>query len=140
MAEDAGLLMVLAGDEKSGDPVNAAGGMVLRALGQGLDVLVCDLAGCGEVYQQLLGIKDLPGKLTVCPCPADPASMLEELMGESGHDMVVLQSVDRVFAEGLEMKLAQALEQRPPGLHVVLSGDMGMADKADLVTHFTRRK
>ncbi|HUW65850.1 MAG TPA: hypothetical protein VMW83_14390 [Spirochaetia bacterium] len=142
MAEGRGLVLVLAGD---GRPW-VTGGVVLRALGQGLDVLVCPLDGDGQVYRQLVRTTGLPGRLAVCPCPGDPERWLTTMAGEIAagrHDMIVLPAVERILAEGLERELVSLLDARPPGLHLVLAGqgDLGgLADAADMVTCFERRK
>jgi ATP:corrinoid adenosyltransferase len=126
-------------------PDLVAGGVVLRALGQGLSVLVCPLDDDGAVFRQLQRI-NLPGRLSVWPCPGVLRRWLTRLSGATTAgewDMIVLQPVERLLAEDLGGELAALLRARPPGLHVVLAGrgnPGALLDEADLVTCFERRK
>ena len=128
----------------AGDGSMVAGGVVLRALGQGLRVLVCPLDGGGQMYREL-NRTNLPGRLTVWPCPGDLRRWMADLAGQTAGccDMIVLQAVERLLADGLDRELAGLLAARAPGLHVVLvgQGDLGaLTEGADLVTRFERRK
>jgi len=123
-----GLLLLLTGDGAR----RALGGMLLRALGQGMNVLVCVPDGDQAVYRRLAAVGGLPGRLTVGPLPGretDP------------YDVVMVPEAGSLLAAGGGRELDGLL--RAGGRYVVLTGGRELlewTEEADLVTRFERRR
>ncbi|MGQ9558729.1 MAG: cob(I)yrinic acid a,c-diamide adenosyltransferase [Desulfurispora sp.] len=155
-----GLIMVFTGNGKG--KTTAALGMAVRARGQGLRVLVVQFIKGGQSYGELealgaLGIEIRPLGLGFVRHAA-PEQMeqhraaaraaLDEVRREmlSGRwDMLVLDEINYAVHFGLiqEQELLELLAEKPPALHLVLTGRYArpaVVERADLVSEIQEVK
>lgn len=161
-ASNKGYVIVLTGDGKG--KTTSALGMAVRAIGQGLQVIMLQFLKGSWKYGELETAKRLAPDLTlrqlgsgfvqVDPDNPDPndvetareaweVSKAALMSGEYG--MVILDEINGTIAYGLLPvdEVVAALEQRPPKVHVVLTGRSAhprLIEMADLVTEMTEIK
>jgi len=136
MPEGRGLVLVLAGEGAG----RALGGMLLRALGQGMNVLICLPDRPAGTYGYLAAA-GLAGRLAVKVFQG--ASLAVAAGARDRYDVVMVPEVELVLAAGAGPALQALLQTRPKGQHVVLTcrGDpAGLMPDADMVTRFERKK
>ncbi|MHC1724655.1 MAG: cob(I)yrinic acid a,c-diamide adenosyltransferase [Syntrophobacteraceae bacterium] len=153
MSSEKGLLIVFTGNGKG--KTTAALGMAMRAAGHGMQVLILQFIKGTWAYGELqslksideVRIKTLGSGFTWKKENLDEDRRLAEKgweeaqreMSRGYYQMIVLDELNIVLSYGLlslEPVLA-ALEQRPPGVHVVATGRNAPEDLiriADLVT------
>ncbi len=148
-----GLLIVFTGEGKG--KTSAALGMVLRAAGHAMDVAIFQFIKGSWKYGEMEAIKKLPTvKLYqtgggFVSNKEDKSKDIElaqagwkkasKAILEGQYDMVVLDEINYAFHYGLlEPKtVVKVLENRPPFIHVILTGRYApqeIIDVADLVT------
>jgi cob(I)alamin adenosyltransferase len=162
MKEDAGYIIVLTGNGKG--KTTSALGMAMRALGQGLRVAMLQFLKGSWKYGELEAAKRLgpdlilrplgAGFIHVDPSNPDPADVqtahkawevCKEALFSGDYGMVILDEINNAIAYGLLPvdDVIDALERRPKGLHVVLTGrdaDPRLLEMADLVTELNEVK
>lgn len=159
--ERKGLVIIHTGTGKG--KTTAALGLVLRALGQGFKVLILQFmkgqANIGEI--KALNETDLPldikqfGRAVFFKSRAcEPIDMylatrglaaFREAMAGGRYDLIVLDEIIMAVDFGLLplTKVKEAIVQKPPGLHLVLTGRNAPAELievADLVTEMREIK
>ena len=162
MAGRSGYIVVLTGDGKG--KTTSALGMAVRAIGQGLKVVVLQFLKGSWKYGELETAKRLAPDLTIRqfggefiridpdnPDPGDVEAarkaweMSKEVLLSGEYDMVILDEINGTIAYGLLPvdEVVAALNERPPHVHVVLTGRMAhpkIIEMADLVTEMTEIK
>lgn len=155
-----GLVIVLTGDGKG--KTTSALGMALRAAGQGLKVLFLQFVKAGNLYGEHKALEKIRGiqvrSLGLGMLINSPYSLeqhqekakvaLEEARREmlSGNwDMLILDEVLFAIHAGLlsEEDLLGLIRQRPPELHLVLTGrgaTQAVLEIADTVTEMVSQK
>lgn len=159
--ERVGLTIVNTGDGKG--KTTAALGLALRAVGQGFKVSMIQFIKGGWKYGELKAPEFLPGFEIVPmgrgfvgvggakPHPDDielaretfGAGRAKVLSGEC--DMVILDEINCATSLGLidPAEVVKLIEEKPSGLHLVLTGrgvDPAVAQAADLVTEMKEIK
>ena len=139
MAGRSGYIIVLTGDGKG--KTTSALGMAVRAIGQGLKVVMLQFLKGSWKYGELETAKRLAPDLTIRqlggefiridpdnPDPGDVESarkawqVSKEVLSSGAYGMVILDEINGAIAYGLLPvdEVVAALEERPPHLHVVL--------------------
>lgn len=159
MSVEEGLLIVFTGNGKG--KTTAALGMAMRAAGHGMPVMVLQFIKGGWPYGELAAFEKM-GEVTLKPLGTGftwkkesldedrvlAAAGWEEAVSEinRGHyRMIVLDELNVVLSYGL-LPLApvlDALRNRPPGVHVVVTGrgaPQELIEIADLVTEMKQVK
>lgn len=154
-----GLLLVLTGNGKG--KTTAALGMVLRASGHGMRVLILQFIKGSRTYGELAACERLEG-VTIRPLgtgftwtkdtmeedrrlAGSGWADAEEAIRGGEYDMVVLDELNYVLSYGLlpVSQVVEAIEERPAGLHVVVTGRSApkeLLEAADLVTEMREVK
>ncbi len=162
MAGRKGYVVVLTGDGKG--KTTSALGMAVRAIGQGLKVVMLQFLKGSWKYGELETAKRLAPDLTLRQLggefiridPEHPDQhdvetarkawdIARETLLSGEYDMVILDEINGTIAYGLLPvdEVVAALKARPPALHVVLTGrlaDPKIVEMADLVTEMTEIK
>jgi cob(I)alamin adenosyltransferase len=157
-----GYLVVLTGDGKG--KTTSALGMAMRAIGQGLDVIVLQFLKGSWKYGELETAKRLAPSLTIQQLGADfiridpdnpdakdvesarkAWEVSKEALLSGKYGMVILDEINGAIAYGLLPvdEVVSTLRQRPPAVHVVLTGRLAhpkIVELADLVTEMTEVK
>ncbi|MBN1106337.1 MAG: cob(I)yrinic acid a,c-diamide adenosyltransferase [Deltaproteobacteria bacterium] len=156
-----GLILVFTGDGKG--KTTAALGMALRAAGQQLRVLILQfMKGKGKTGEiQALAGNHLSITIRQCgrgvffktsPCDAADISMAQEgletfrrAMESKDYDLIVLDEINVAVHFGLLSidEVIRAIREKPPELHLVLTGRNAhdaVLDIADLVTEMREVK
>ena len=151
--KDKGLVMVYTGDGKG--KTTAAVGQALRALGHGFRVYMIHFMK-GRDYGEFLAAENLP-RLTVDragrdsfvnrenPDPVDVELAREgfaravKAVKSGEYDLVVLDEINVAVDYGLipEAELLKLLEEKPPGVHLILTGrgaSPELIKRADMVS------
>lgn len=160
--DEKGYVIVLTGDGKG--KTTSALGIALRAVGQGLKVIILQFIKGSWTCGELEAIKKLEPDLTIQPLgsgfvhvnPNNPNPNNVKETGEawdicsrailsSGYDMVILDEINNAVSYGLlpVEEVIKTLRRRPIGLHVVLTGRGAhpeIIEMADLVTEFKEVK
>jgi len=154
MAEK-GLIIIHTGDGKG--KTTAALGLAIRAWGEGLHVLILQFIKGGWKYGELKALAALGDRIEVRQCgkgftqrdgedqsehQAAAHKTLQEArqaMQSKQWDMLILDEINYAVKFDLitENEVLQLLEDKPPELHLVLTGRDArprIIDKADLVT------
>jgi len=154
-----GLLVVFCGNGKG--KTTAALGMALRAAGHGLKVLILQFIKGAWSYGELESLKRFE-EVEIKPVGSGFTWKKESLdedarlaragweqaagaIGESRYDMIVLDELSYVLSYGLLPleSVLEVLENRPKGLHVVVTGRGApeeLVSMADLVTEMRQIK
>ncbi|SFN04015.1 cob(I)yrinic acid a,c-diamide adenosyltransferase [Thermodesulforhabdus norvegica] len=148
-----GLIVVFTGEGKG--KTTAALGMALRAAGHNLDVGIFQFIKGSWHYGEMESIKRLPGvemyrlgegftwKKEDTGRDAELAregwKKARKAIMDGRYDMVILDEINYVFHHGFldPVEVCDVLKNRPPQLHVVLTGNHApqeIIDIADLVT------
>jgi len=162
MKEERGYVIVLTGDGKG--KTTSALGMAMRAVGQGLRVIMLQFIKGSWKYGELDAAGRLSPGLVIRPLgvgfvhvdqdnpdPADVETALngwetcKEALFSGNYDMVILDEINNALSYGLlpVEEVVDALLNRPPGLHVVLTGRGAhprIVELADLVTEMKEVK
>lgn len=157
-----GLVIVFTGDGKG--KTTAAMGMALRCAGQGLKCLMIQFIKGGWPYGELEAAKRLAPYFEMIPMgrgfirldrggpdPKDLKAVREawalflEKMATKDCRMVILDEINNVVHMGLlaPEALLSAIEQKPPEMHLVLTGRNAhprIIEVADLVTEMKEIK
>jgi cob(I)alamin adenosyltransferase len=157
-----GLIIVYTGNGKG--KTTAAMGSALRAVGQGLKVLMLQFIKGSWDYGELESIKRLAPDFTIqrlgkgfihLKSQQDDKEVIENISqswkrAEDGvlsdrYDMVILDEVNYVISYGLipVEKVLDLIEKRPKRLHIILTGRDAhhkVIEKADLVTEMKEIK
>ncbi len=157
-----GYIIVLTGDGKG--KTTSALGMAVRAIGQGLKVVMLQFLKGSWKYGELETAKRLAPDLTIRqlgaefiridpenPDPEDVERAHEaweiskEALFSGDYGMVILDEINGTIAYGLLPvdEVVAALRERPEDLHVVLTGRQAhprIIEMADLVTEMTEIK
>jgi len=139
--QERGYVVVLTGDGKG--KTTSALGMAMRAIGQGLKVAVLQFIKGSWRYGELATAERLAPDLTIRPLGEgfvhvdpehpDPKDVLcaerawevcKETLFSGDYGMVILDEINIAISYGLLAAddVVAALRQRPPELHVVLTG------------------
>lgn len=157
-----GLTLVFTGNGKG--KTTAALGMAMRAWGQGMKVLILQFIKGGWKYGELKAAEQLGPSFTMQQMGEGfirdageegleahrvaAQKALEQgrrAIQEGAYDMIVLDEINYAITYGL-VELADVLElirQKPPGLHLVLTGRNAadeVVELADLVTEMREIK
>jgi cob(I)alamin adenosyltransferase len=159
---DNGYIIVLTGNGKG--KTTSALGMAMRAVGQGLKVIMLQFLKGSWKYGELAAAERLAPDLTIRPLgdrfihvdpdnpdPQDVAlaerawAVCKEALFSGEYGMVILDEVNNAIAYGLlpADEVVEALRRRPAGLHVVLTGREAhpkIVEVADLVTEMNEIK
>jgi cob(I)alamin adenosyltransferase len=162
VAHDEGYVIVLTGNGKG--KTTSALGMAVRAVGQGLRVIMLQFLKGSWKYGELSTAERLAPDLTIRPlgegfvhvnpdnpdpkdveCARRAWDVCKEALFSGDYGMVILDEVNVAISYGLLSvdEVVAALHQRPPGLHVVLTGRDAhpkILEIADLVTEMTEIK
>jgi cob(I)alamin adenosyltransferase len=157
-----GYIVVLTGNGKG--KTTSALGMAMRAIGQGKKVAVLQFLKGSWKYGELETAKRLAPDLTIRqlggefiridpdnPDPGDVETarkaweLSKEVLFSGEYGMVILDEINGTIAYGLLPvdEVVAALNERPPSLHVVLTGRLAhptIVEIADLVTEMTEIK
>jgi cob(I)alamin adenosyltransferase len=157
-----GYIVVLTGNGKG--KTTSALGMAVRAVGQGLKVAMLQFLKGSWKYGELETVKRLAPDLTIRPLgegfvhvnPEDPDpkdvecarrawEVCKEALFSGDYGMLIFDEINVAISYGLLPvdEVVAALEQRPPELHVVLTGRDAhpkIVEIADLVTEMTEIK
>lgn len=157
-----GLIIVFTGPGKG--KTTAAMGMALRAVGHGLKILMIQFIKGGRHYGELDTAKKLSPYLSIIPMgkgfirfdrkgpdEEDKKAVREawdfflEKMASEEYQMIILDEINYVVDYGLlpVKDLLDALEKKPPGLHLVLTGRNAhpqLIERADLATEMREIK
>jgi len=157
-----GYIVVLTGNGKG--KTTSALGMAVRAVGQGLKVAMLQFLKGSWKYGELETVKRLAPDLTIRPLgegfvhvnPEDPDpkdvecarrawEVCKEALFSGDYGMLIFDEINIAISYGLLPvdEVVAALEQRPPELHVVLTGRDAhpkILEIADLVTEMTEIK
>lgn len=154
--QEKGYIIVLTGDGKG--KTTSALGMAMRAVGHGTRVIMLQFLKGTWRYGELEAAKRLAPDFSIRPLGAgfvhvdpenpDPADIeaarkaweiCKEALFSGNYGMIILDEINNAIAYGLlpvEVVL-EALNKRPPNLHVVLTGRDAhplLLEAADLVT------
>ena len=156
MKNDRGYIIVLTGNGKG--KTTSALGMAMRAVGNGLKVIMLQFLKGSWHYGELETAKRLEPDLTIRqlgrgfvhvnpehPDPEDVKTAEEawavcrEALSADRYGMVILDEINNAVAYGLLPidEVLDALDRRPPSLHVVLTGRDAhprLIEMADTVT------
>jgi cob(I)alamin adenosyltransferase len=156
MKSNKGYIIVLTGDGKG--KTTSALGMAMRAVGQGMKVIMLQFLKGSWRYGELETAKRLEPDLTIRqlgsgfvhvnpenPDPEDVKtaeeawSVCEGVLSGGEYGMVIMDEINNAVAYGLLPvdDVLDALRQRPPSVHVVLTGrgaDPRLIEVADIVT------
>ena len=156
-----GLLLVYTGDGKG--KTTAAIGMALRAAGQGLNVFILQFMKRNKKIGELKALAKAGLPITMrqygrrvffrtrtCE-PMDihrahqGLEAFKRAMKDSAYDLIILDEINMAIHFGLLSveEVIEAIEQKPPGLHLVLTGrnaDQKLIEMADLVTEMREIK
>jgi len=157
-----GLIIIFTGNGKG--KTTAAMGQALRAIGQGLKVLMIQFIKGTWVYGELESIKRLDPDLVIRPLgkgfirsksKLDDNKAIEninqsweqaenEILSDK-YDMVILDEINYVIDFGLLPvdKMLTLLEKKPNRLHIILTGRNAhekVIERADLVTEMVEIK
>ena len=157
-----GLIIVLTGDGKG--KTTTAMGMAMRCAGQGLKCLMIQFIKGGWRYGELEAAKRLAPYFEMIPmgrgfiwvdqgdpdprdlkAVRDAWTMFLEKMSSQDFQMIILDEINIVIHMGflaLEA-LLKAIEEKPPGMHLVLTGRNAhprIIEVADLVTEMREIK
>ncbi len=162
MEEDKGYIIVLTGNGKG--KTTSALGMAIRAVGQGLKVIILQFIKGSWHYGELETAKRLAPDLIIRPLgtgfvhvdPDNPDQAdvkialkawdtSKEALFSGNYGMVILDEINNAVAYGLIPvdEVLDALRQRPKTLHVVLTGRGAhprLVEIADIVTECTEVK
>jgi cob(I)alamin adenosyltransferase len=162
MKDDSGYIIVLTGNGKG--KTTSALGIALRAVGQGLRVVMLQFIKGSWHYGELEAAKRLEPDLVIQPLgsgfvhvnPANPDptdiqtahkawDTCREVLLSGPYDMVILDEINNAIAYGLLSvdEVLEILQERPKTLHVVLTGrdaDPKLIEAADLVTELNEVK
>jgi len=157
-----GYIVVLTGNGKG--KTTSALGMAVRAVGQGLKVAMLQFLKGSWKYGELETVKRLAPDLTIRPlgegfvhvnpevpdpkdveCARRAWEVCKEALFSGDYGMVIFDEINVAISYGLLPvdEVVAALEQRPPELHVVLTGRDAhpkILVIADLVTEMTEIK
>jgi len=157
-----GLVMVFTGDGKG--KTTAAMGMAMRCTGHGLKCLMIQFIKGGWRYGELEAAKRLAPYFEIIPMgrgfirvdqggpdPEDLKAIREawglfmEKMSTGDFQMIILDEINNVIHMGLlgPETLLAAIEKKPPGMHLVLTGRNAhpqIIEAADLVTEMREVK
>lgn len=161
-AGDRGYIVVLTGNGKG--KTTSALGMAVRAVGQGLKVAMLQFLKGSWKYGELETAKRLAPDLIIRPlgegfvhvdpenpdpkdveCARRAWEVCKEALLSGEYGMVIFDEINVAISYGLLPvdEVVAALEQRPSGLHVVLTGRDAhpkLLELADLVTEMTEIK
>lgn len=161
-AGNKGYIVVLTGDGKG--KTTSSLGMAVRAIGQGMKVIMLQFLKGSWKYGELETAKRLAPDLTlkqlgdtfirIDPENPDPKDVemarqawevSKEALLSGEYGMVILDEINGTIAYGLLPvdEVVAALEQRPEKVHVVLTGRSAhpkIIEMADLVTEMTEIK
>jgi len=161
-ARGKGYIVVLTGNGKG--KTTSALGMAVRAIGQGLRVAMLQFLKGSWKYGELETARRLAPDLTIQPLGEgfvhvdpenpDPADVrraqqawetCKEALFSGDYGMVIFDEINNAIAYGLLPvdDVVATLEQRPPGIHVVLTGRDAhprILELADLATEMTEIK
>jgi cob(I)alamin adenosyltransferase len=156
MKNDKGYIIVLTGNGKG--KTTSALGMAMRAVGQGMKVIMLQFLKGSWQYGELEAAKRLEPDLTIRqlgrgfvhvnpenPDPEDVKkaeeawTVCKEALSGGEYGMVILDEINNAVAYGLLPidDVLDALIHRPPSVHVVLTGRYAhqrLIDMADTVT------
>jgi cob(I)alamin adenosyltransferase len=159
---DRAYLVVLTGNGKG--KTTSALGMAMRAVGQGLKVAMLQFLKGSWKYGELETANKLAPGLTIRPLgegfvhvdPSNPnpkdiqcaqaaLKTCEEVLHSGKYNMVIFDEINNAIAYGLLSvdSVIELLEQRPPQVHVVLTGrdaDPRILELADLATEMVEIK
>jgi cob(I)alamin adenosyltransferase len=159
---DRGYIVVLTGNGKG--KTTSALGMAMRAVGQGLKVAIFQFLKGSWKYGELETANKLAPDLTIRPLgegfvhvdPSNPDpkdiqcaqaafEICKEALHSGSYNMVIFDEINNAVAYGLLSVEAviELLQQRPPQVHVVLTGrdaDPRILDLADLATEMVEIK
>jgi cob(I)alamin adenosyltransferase len=161
-ARGKGYIVVLTGNGKG--KTTSALGLAVRALGQGLRVTMLQFLKGSWKYGELETAKRLAPEFTIRPlgegfvhvnpdnpdpkdvqCAQRAWELCKEALFSGDYGMVILDEINIATSYGLISvdEVITALEQRPPEVHVVLTGRDAhpkILEIADLVTEMTEVK
>jgi cob(I)alamin adenosyltransferase len=156
MKNNKGYIIVLTGNGKG--KTTSALGMAMRAVGQGMKVIILQFLKGSWRYGELEAAKRLEPDLTIRqlgsgfihvnpenPDPEDVKTagkawiICKEVLSDEEYGMVILDEINNAIAYGLLPidDVLDALTRRPPSVHVVLTGRYAhprLIDRADTVT------
>ena len=156
-----GLLLVYTGDGKG--KTTAAIGMALRAAGQGLNVFILQFMKRNKKIGELKALAKAGLPITMrqygrrvffrtrtCE-PMDihrahqGLEAFKRAMKDNAYDLIILDEINMAIHFGLLSveEVIEAIEQKPPELHLVLTGrnaDQKLIEMADLVTEMREIK
>ncbi|MGQ9631188.1 MAG: cob(I)yrinic acid a,c-diamide adenosyltransferase [bacterium] len=155
-----GLIIVFTGDGKG--KTTAAMGMALRAVGHDMRVIAIQFIKGRWASGEVTAAKRLLPNLTIIPMgegftwkdsdrerniriASQAWERCKEAMFSGGYDIVIFDEINNVIDYGFLSvdDVAQALERKPEGLHVVLTGRRAhpkIVELADLVTEMENIK
>ena len=158
-----GLVIVHTGSGKG--KTTAAIGLAVRAWGQGLRVLILQFIKGGWKYGELKALQKFSPQMEIrqlgegftqrgsdqakrerdCAAAAAALQTARQEMHSRNWDMIILDEINYAVKFGLveEAQVLSLLEQKPPALHLVLTGREArpsLIDQADLVTEMTEIK
>jgi cob(I)alamin adenosyltransferase len=156
-----GLLLVFTGDGKG--KTTAAIGMALRAAGQGLNVLILQFMKRDTKIGELKALAQIGLPITLQQygrrvffrtrtCEAmdihrahQGLKAFENAMRGNAYDLIILDEINMATYFGLlsVAEVIEAIKQKPPELHLVLTGrnaDQKLIEMADLVTEMREIK
>lgn len=162
IVQDYGYIIVLTGNGKG--KTTSALGMAVRAIGQGLRVAILQFLKGSWKYGELNTAKRLSPELTIKPlgekfihvnpnnpdprdvrCAVDAWKACKEALFSGDYDMVIFDEINNAIAYGLlpVEDVVTTLQERPPKIHVVLTGRDAhprIIELADLATEMTEIK
>jgi cob(I)alamin adenosyltransferase len=162
MKQERGYIIVLTGDGKG--KTTSALGMAMRAVGQGIRVVMLQFLKGAWRYGELEAAKRLAPDFTIRPLGSgfihvdpknpDPADIetarkaweiCKEVLFSGTYGMVIMDEINNAIAYGLLPvdEVLDALKKRPQNLHVVLTGrdaHSRLLEIADLVTEVVEVK
>jgi len=160
--KDRAYIVVLTGNGKG--KTTSALGMAMRAVGQGLKVAMLQFLKGSWKYGELETSNKLAPNLTIRPLgegfvhvdPSNPnpkdiqcaqaaLEICKEVLHSGRYNMVIFDEINNAIAYGLISvdSVIELLQQRPPQVHVVLTGrdaDPRILELADLATEMVEIK
>lgn len=156
-----GLLIVYTGDGKG--KTSAALGMALRAAGQGLNVFILQFMKCHQMIGEFSALAQANLPITLeqygrrvffrtrtCEVmdihkAQQGLRAFKRAMKGNLYDLIILDEINMAIHFGLLSveEVIEAIEQKPPELHLVLTGrnaDQKLIEMADLVTEMREIK
>jgi cob(I)alamin adenosyltransferase len=156
-----GLLLVYTGDGKG--KTTAAIGLALRAAGQGLNVLILQFMKCQQMIGEFKALAQTNLPITIeqygrrvffrtRTCEVmdihkahQGLKAFKRAMEGNAYDLIILDEINMAIFFGLLSveEVIEAVEQKPPELHLMLTGrnaDQKLIDMADLVTEMREIK